>query len=135
MDQLTKQEQNSHATNNALAASRDLAIEAARIAHDRHCTDVVVLELADRSPIANHFVIGTGTSDQQIRAVAKEIAAFGESEKGYRVYGQAGLQQGRWAVVDFVDVIIHLFDAEFRDFYDLELLWGDAPKIPWQREQ
>ncbi|MCH8310235.1 MAG: RsfS/YbeB/iojap family protein [Chloroflexi bacterium] len=44
-------------------------------------------------------------------------------------------QQGRWAVVDLVDIVIHLFDEEFRKFYDLELLWGDAPKVAWSRDE
>ena len=120
-------------TPEALERGRHLAIEAARLASDRHCSDIVVLELADRSPIATHFVIATGTSNQQIRAVAQEIADYGEAEKDFKVYNQAGLQDGRWVVVDFVDVIVHLFDGEFRNFYDLELLWGDAPKIEWER--
>jgi ribosome-associated protein len=117
-----------------LQASRELAIEVARISHDSHCTEVVILELADRSPIAKHFVLGTGTSNQQIRAVGGEIAQFGK-EQGRQVYNKAGMQQGRWIIVDFVDVVVHLFDEEFRNFYDLELLWGDAPKIDWKRDE
>ncbi len=116
-----------------LQASRALAIEVARLAHDRHCRDIVILELADRSPIAKHFIIGTGTSEQQIRAVGNEIADFGQ-EQGRQVFNKAGMQQGRWIIVDFVDVVVHLFDEEYRRFYDLELLWGDAPKIAWSRD-
>jgi ribosome-associated protein len=118
----------------AVAASRALACEIAQLAADRHCRDITILELAGLSPVALHFVIGTGTSNQQIRAVAKEIGGLGE-EKGYSIYGRAGIEQGRWAVVDFVDTVVHLFDEEYRNFYDLELLWGDAPKIEWQREE
>ena len=81
-----------------------------------------------------HFVIGTGTSNQQIRAVANEIGELGE-KKGVSIYGRAGVEQSRWAVIDFVDTVVHLFDEEYRNFYDLELLWGDAPKIEWQREE
>ena len=117
-----------------LQSSRELAIEVACIAHDRHCSDVVILELADRSPIAKHFVLGTGTSDQQIRAVGGEIAEFGK-EQGRQVYNKVGMQQGRWIIVDFVDVVVHLFDEKFRNFYDLELLWGDAPKVDWIRNE
>jgi len=116
-----------------VAASRALACEIARLAQDRHCRDIVILELAGLSPVAMHFVIGTGTSNQQIRAVAKEIGELGESQ-GFSIYGRAGVEQGRWAVVDFVDTVVHLFDQEYRNFYDLELLWGDAPKIPWQQK-
>ena len=88
------------------------------------------MELADLSPVAKHFVIATGTSDLQIRSVARELEQLGK-ERGFSVYGHAGIQQGRWAVVDFVDIVVHLFDSEYRAFYDLELLWGDAPRIDW----
>ena len=118
----------------AVQSGRDLACEVAQLADDRHCSDVVVLDLADRSPIARFFVIATGTSDQQIRSVAHEMADVAK-EKNHTVYNQAGMQQGRWIVVDFVDVVVHLFDAEYRNFYDLELLWGDAPKVAWSRDE
>ena len=120
--------------NKALLESRRLACEIAHLAHDRHCFDIVVLELAALSPVALHFVICTGTSDQQIRSVAREIEQLGQ-EKCFNVFGRAGIQQGRWAVIDFVDVVVHLFDAEYRKFYDLELLWGDAPRIQWKRRR
>lgn len=119
---------------NNLSASRNLARELALLAHDRHCTDIVILEVAQRSPVAKHFVIGTGTSNQQIRSVAKEMEDVGK-QKGFKVFGRAGIQQGRWAIIDFVDVVVHLFDDEYRKFYDLELLWGDAPRLDWQREK
>ena len=91
--------------------------------------DLPVLEC-----IARYFVIGTGTSEQQIRSVAEEMATLGK-QKDFSPYNRAGLQQGRWAVVDLVDIVVHLFDEEFRDFYDLELLWGDAPKVAWARDE
>jgi len=116
----------------AVSASRQFARKIAQLANDRHCDDIVILELAHRSPVAQHFVICTGTSSQQIKSLAGEIADIGK-QSSFRVFGRAGIQQGRWAVVDFVDVVVHLFDDEYRKFYDLELLWGDAPKIDWQR--
>lgn len=118
----------------SLLQSRSLATEIAQLAEGRHCSDIVILELAERSPVANHFVIATGTSDQQLRSVAREMEDLGK-QNNFKVFSRAGLQQGRWAIVDFVDVVVHLFDEEFRKFYDLELLWGDAPKIDWQRDQ
>ena len=135
MAQKSKKKPDAGLTNQekALSESRQLACEVARLASDRHCRDIIILELARFSPVALHFVIGTGTSDQQIRSVARQIEQLGR-EKNFPVFGHAGLQQGRWAVIDFVDVVVHLFDEEYRNFYDLELLWGDAPKINWQRE-
>lgn len=128
-----KSKSESGAQGDTLRASRQLARCAAQLAHDRHCRDVVILELADRSPVAQHFLLCTGTSEQQIRSVAQEIARLAK-ESGFTVFGQAGMQQGRWVVVDCIDVVVHLFDDEFRKFYDLELLWGDAPRIEWERD-
>ncbi|MCF7958840.1 MAG: ribosome silencing factor, partial [Phycisphaerae bacterium] len=113
---------------------RAWAIEMAQLAQDRNCTNIVILEVAQRSPVAKHFVIATGTSNQQIRALGNEIEKLGKDRKNV-IFGRAGLQQGRWAVIDFVDVIIHLFDEEFRDFYNLEMLWGDAPKVDFSRDE
>lgn len=111
--------------------SESFAIELARMAYGRNCSDVIVLDLNGRSPVARYFVIATGTSSQQVRSVADEMSLYGK-QNGNRAYGNAGLQEGRWAVVDFVDVIVHIFDKEYRDFYNLEMLWGDAPRIDWQ---
>jgi len=121
-----------HSAADSLSASRALARAVAQLAHDRHCRDIIILELADRSPVAKHFVLCTGTSEPQIRSVAHEMAQMGKAS-GFPIFGRAGMQQGRWVVIDFVDVVVHLFDDEFRKFYDLELLWGDAPRLLWQR--
>ncbi len=116
---------------NALKLSRQVAIHIARMLDDNNCSDIKVLELADISPVARHFVIATGTSSQQIRASAYDVIAWGKSES-LDVFGRAGFQQGRWVVVDLVDVVVHIFDSEYRKFYDLELLWGDSPNVDWQ---
>lgn len=116
----------------ALLASRQLAIDLARHAQDRHCRNIVILEVAKDSPVAKHFLIATGTSDPQLRSVAREFEGLA-AEQNFPLFGHAGMQQGRWVVLDFVDIVVHLFDAEFRQFYDLEMLWGDAPKIDWSR--
>ena len=113
-----------------LVASRNFACKLAQLAEDRHCTDIVILELAKTSPVAKHFLIATGTSEQQIRSIGNEMAILGK-EENFKVFGKAGIQQGRWVVVDFVDIVVHLFETEYRQFYDLEMLWGDAPKIDW----
>jgi len=74
----------------ALQASRELARQVAQLAHDRHCSDIVILELADRSPVAKHFVVCTGTSSQQIRSVAGQIAEMGKNN-GFKLFGRAGI--------------------------------------------
>ncbi len=111
-----------------------LAIDAARIASDSRSADLVVLDLRGVSPVTDYFVIGTGTSGRQMRSVAEEIIAHGK-RVGERVWKSAGLDSGTWIVLDFVDVVVHLFDREQRSYYDLELIWGEAPRVDWQRER
>lgn len=108
--------------------NREFAVEAARIAAERHCENIVVLNLKPMSPATDYFVIATGTSDRQMRTVADEIAKAGKKQ-GNPLFGRAGYDRARWILLDFVDVVVHIFDAEYRDYYDLDLLWGDAKQI------
>jgi ribosome-associated protein len=108
--------------------AKKFAIEAAKIALERHCTDVVVLDLTGKSPATDYFIIATGTSDRQIRTVTDEIIQLSH-KNDFHVFGKAGYQQAKWILLDFVDVVVHIFDEEFRQYYDLELLWGDAEKL------
>ena len=112
--------------------SRTFALDAARVAAGRHCSDIVVLDLKGKSPATDYFVIATGTSDRHMRAVADEICEAAK-EQGQQRFGRAGYEQARWILLDFVDVVIHIFDSEYRDYYDLELLWGDARQLKWDK--
>jgi len=105
-----------------------LALAAAKIAAERHCTNIVVLDLRDISPATDYFMIATGTSDRQMRSVTDDICKAAR-EQGQQRFGRAGYDQGRWILLDFFDVVIHIFDTEYRDYYDLELLWGDAKRL------
>jgi ribosome-associated protein len=115
-------------------SGRKLAIEAARIAEDLNCEEIVVLDLSEVSPVADYFVIATGTSPRQMTTVADGIAEHGGSV-GQRVWKTAGRAGGEWIVLDFVDVVVHIFDQAHRRYYDLELIWGDAPKVRWKKPQ
>ena len=111
--------------------ANDFAVSAARIAEERHCRDIVVLDLRGLSPATDYFVIATGTSDRQMKTVADEISEAAR-EQGFSRFGRAGYDLARWILLDYVDVIVHLFNTEYRDFYDLEMLWGDAERVPYQ---
>jgi ribosome-associated protein len=112
--------------------AKTFALAAAKLAADRHCNDIVVLDLRGKSPATDYFVIATGTSNRQMRAVADEIS---EDAKKLHIsrFGRAGYEQARWILLDFIDVVIHIFDREYRDYYDLDLLWGDAERLDWER--
>ena len=114
-------------------AARTLAIEAARIASDSHCDDVVILDLRDISPVTDYFIVATGTSSRQMRSVADDIAIFGKGI-GQPAWQKAGMDSSQWVLLDFVDVVVHLFDEQARGYYDLELMWGEAPRVEWARE-
>lgn len=111
-----------------VSPDRQFAMAAAAIARDRHCSDIVILDLRTISPATNYFVIATSTSDRQARSVADEISEAGE-RFNYPRFGRAGYEQGRWILLDFVDVVVHLFNAETRAYYNLEMLWGDAQRL------
>ena len=115
----------------ALASARELAIAAAGVASDNNATDIVVLDLREVSPVTQYFVICTGTSDRQMRTVADEIAKHG-AKIGQRVWQIAGEKSADWIVMDFVDVVVHIFDQAHRRYYDLELIWGEAPRVRWR---
>jgi ribosome-associated protein len=118
----------------AQAEAEAFAVAAARCCRDNHCEEILVLDLRGVSPITDYFVIATGTSGRQMRAVADEIKAMGKKQ-GHKLWHAAGTDSAEWIVQDFVDSVIHLFDKEHRHYYDLELIWGDAPRIEWDDAQ
>ena len=113
--------------------AKEFALEAAKLASERHCKDIVVLDLKGKSPATDYFVIATGTSSRQRRTVADEVSELAR-KKDFSRFGRAGYEQARWILLDFVDVVIHIFDDEYRDYYDLELLWGDAKRLKFATE-
>src|SRR6476469_703923 len=110
-------------------SSAEAAQRAAQAALDLKANDVVILNLKGVSDVADFFVIASGTSDTHVRAVAQNI----ESELGkigVRVLHEEGVTQGRWALLDYFDFVVHVFHPSLRNFYQLERLWGDAEVIP-----
>jgi len=110
--------------------SRETAAAAARAAADKQAEDVVVLDVHDLIVITDFFVVCTGTSDRHVKTVVEEVekALRGLERKPVRREGE---QDGRWVLLDYVDVVVHVFAEEERGFYDLERLWRDAPRLAW----
>ncbi|HZR09757.1 MAG TPA: ribosome silencing factor [Myxococcales bacterium] len=104
------------------------AVAAARAALEKKAGEVIVLDLRGVSGYTDFLVIGSGNSDRQLEAIAdgveKELTAH-----GHRVIGSEGQRGGRWVLLDFGDVVVHVFHAEERAHYDLEGLWADAPRL------
>jgi ribosome-associated protein len=97
------------------------------LALERKAQDVVALDLRGISSATDFFVVATGTSDMQVRAVAEHIVEELKKE-GERPDHVEGMDGGRWVLLDYVDFVVHVFHPEARDFYQLETLWGDAPR-------
>ncbi|HSG08371.1 MAG TPA: ribosome silencing factor [Longimicrobiales bacterium] len=102
------------------------------LAQERKAHDVVVLDLRGISSATDHFVLASGRSDTQVKAIADNIIEEMKKE-GHRPAHVEGLQGGRWVLVDFIDAVVHVFHPQARDFYQLENLWGDAPR--WAAEE
>lgn len=95
---------------------------------ERKAEKPVALDVREVSSFADTFVILTGRSDRQVRAIADRVAEVMKGA-GERAIGVEGLDEGHWVLMDFGDVIVHVFDPETREHYDLERLWSDAPVL------
>ena len=116
------------------ADARAFAIDAATLAADRRCEDVICFDVRGRSALTDFVVIATGTSDRQMKTVAEEFQKLGK-EKGFARFGGEEDKATTWVVADFVQVVVHLFEPETRAHYDLEMLWGDSPTLELPRSQ
>ena len=110
--------------------SRTFAVSVAGLLHDRHLEQIVVLDLGGLSDLTDCIVIATATSERQIQSVGREVIHFA-ADHDIPIFGQQDDTPATWSVLDFVDVVVHLFDAETRAFYDLEMMWGDAAIVDW----
>ena len=108
--------------------SKDFAMAAAKVAVEFNSHDVTVVDLRGKSPATDFFVIATCTSGRQGRTVCDKIMELARENKLKR-FGMAGYEQGKWILIDYVDVVVHVFDDEYRQYYELESLWGDAEII------
>ncbi len=107
-----------------------LAHAAARVAEETRGVDIRVLDLRELTPVVDYFVIATGSSRRQMHAMADEIEKAVKAELHDRKRGGEGYEEGRWIVLDYGNVMVHLFDPEARGYWDLEGLWSDAPRVP-----
>ena len=115
------------ATTSKLPAA-EAARRAALLAADLKANDVVLLDLKGVTDVTDYFVVASGTSDTHVRAVAEHVIAELKKE-GVAVHHVEGLPQGRSALLDFVDFVVHVFHPTLRQFYQLERLWSDAREI------
>lgn len=109
--------------------SLQLALAAAQSAEDNKGQNVTILDLRDQTVIFDYFVIATGSSQRQLRAISDAIDDVLQKELGHPRLGTEGYQDSKWILLDYGSIVVHLFDAASRDYYALESLWAGAKKV------
>ncbi len=110
-----------------LTPARSLAAHAIEAAIEKKALDIVVLDMHEVSGLADYFVICTGEVDLQVKAIFEAIEDRIKEACHERPWHHEGTEHRQWVLMDYVDLVIHIFSPEKRAFYDLERLWGDAP--------
>lgn len=109
--------------------SRKLALLCRELADNKKAEDVVILDVRELSSVTDYFVIASGTSEPHLRAIVDEISDKLREECDLRPKSVDGTLRTAWVVLDYFDVIVHVMRSDVRERYDLETLWGDAPRI------
>jgi len=109
--------------------SRKLALLCRELADNKKAENIVILDVRELSSVTDYFVIASGTSEPHLRAIVDEITENLREDHNVRPKAIDGTLQTAWVVLDFFDVIVHVMRNDVRDRYDLETLWGDAPRV------
>lgn len=114
-----------------LTRALELARVCCRIADDNRGKDILLLDMREATPLVDYFVIVTAASRRQSHAIADEID-HEMKQRQERKLGMEGSEEGRWVLIDYGDFVVHVFSPEAREYYALEEIWGDAPRLEWQ---
>jgi ribosome-associated protein len=112
----------------ALDASKEKALACARAAIDKKAENVKILDLTESSGFTDYFVICSGMSDRQVQSISDSVD-HEISAAGHTILSAEGYADGRWVLMDMGDVVVHIFLDALREYYDLEALWADAPRV------
>jgi len=114
--------------------AKALAVKCAQLLDELKAQDILVLDLRELSDVADFFVIATALTQRQNRATARRVRSEAKEWTG-RSPAIEGFDEGTWVLLDMFDVVVHLLQPEQRTHYDLEMLWGDAKRIVWQKKE
>ena len=109
--------------------SKQLALAAAREAEDNRGQDVVVLDMREQTTAFDYFVVATGTSNRQLRAMSDAIDDVLQKQFGHARLGREGYEDSHWILLDYGSIVVHLFDKNAREFYQLEDLWAGSTRV------
>ena len=112
--------------------SRATAVAAAQAAAAKQASDIVILDVRELIVITDYFVIASGSSDRQVRTLVEEVEKAVRERLDRKPVRREGEDGWQWVLLDYVDAVVHVFANEQREYYDLERLWGDAPRIEWE---
>jgi ribosome-associated protein len=112
--------------------SRATAVAAAQAAAAKQASDIVILDVRELIVITDYFVIASGSSDRQVRTLVEEIEKGVRERLDVKPVRREGEDGWQWVLLDYVDVVVHVFSEEQREYYDLERLWRDAPRLEWE---
>jgi len=117
----------------SVLSGKELALRCAELLDEKRVRDLIIFHVGPILQIVDYFLIGTGSSPRHIQRTADYLMEK-LSEYGLKPYGMEGYEQGRWVLLDYGDVVVHLMLQEARQYYSLELLWGDCKRIAWKGE-
>jgi len=115
--------------------SRKLALACRELADNKKAEDIVILDVREVSSVTDYFVIASGTSEPHLRAIIDEIEDTLRDDDDVRPRAVDGTLHAGWIVLDYFDVIVHVMRQDVRERYDLETLWGDAPKVKTRKRR
>ena len=104
-------------------------LDAASAASSKTAQNVVILDVSKQLVITDYFLICHAQSDRQVRTIADEVERCLREDHSMKPYRREGERDAHWVLLDYVDFVVHVFQAQDREYYDLERLWSDAPKI------
>jgi ribosome-associated protein len=125
---MTEQKITETSTSIVVDRSREKALACARAAIDKKAENVKILDMTDLSGFTDYFVICSGMSDRQVQSIADSVDNA-MTVADYDVLSAEGYGEGRWVLMDMGDVVVHVFLDALREYYDLETLWADAPRV------
>jgi ribosome-associated protein len=117
--------------NGAGTPATEQALGAAGAAAGKKAQRITILDVSRQLVITDYFVICSGNTERQVRTIAEEVEKRLREDFGAKPYRREGEREGRWVLLDYVDFVVHVFHNEERDYYDLERLWADAGRVPF----
>lgn len=117
----------------SISDSRSKALIAAEAASAKKAGDILILEVGPLISITDYFVICSGNTERQVKTISDEIFRL-LAEQGEKPYRREGEHEARWVLLDYLDIVVHIFHTEEREYYEIERLWSDAPIVPFAQD-